>query len=121
MRVSHLFKDSYLPVNSVDVALVLNLVLFQDFDGHFVSSYDMRPLLDLSECSFSLGLTDDEASDLLSLAVLLLFMLLFFLTILVLRLHLVPLLPMVSRLGSLGLLIMWRRGRFLGLLISHCL
>lgn len=76
--MTNFLEDCNLSVDSVDVALVFDFVLLKDLDGNLVSSNDVRALLHLSEGAFALGFTNDEATNLLALAVLLLFASLFF-------------------------------------------
>lgn len=77
MRVSNFFEDGDFAVDALDVGLVLDLVLFQNLDGYLVSGDDVRSLLYLSKGTLALGFADDEASDLLSLLVLLFLWVLF--------------------------------------------
>lgn len=72
MRVSHFLENRNFAVDAVDVALVLDLVLFKDFDGYFVTGYNMGSLLDFAERAFSFSFADNEPSDLLAFAILLL-------------------------------------------------
>ena len=73
VRVPHFFEDRDLPIDSVDVRLVLYFIFFQNFDGYFVPGHDVSALLHFSKCALALGFADDEATDLLSFAVLLFF------------------------------------------------
>ena len=77
MGMPHLFEDGDLPVDAVNVRLVLDLVLFENFDGHFIAGYNVSSLLNFAKGSFALGFADDEATDLLALTILLLLRVLF--------------------------------------------
>lgn len=73
VRVAHLLKYSYLSIDSIDIRLVFYFVLFKYLDCNFVARYAMSSLLNLSKCSFSLGLADDETANNFALAILLFF------------------------------------------------
>ena len=70
--VPNLLENGDLTVDPIDIRLILNFVLLKDFNCYLVAGYDMRSLLDLAKRTFTLGFTNNKASDLLALAVLLL-------------------------------------------------
>ena len=41
------------PCNSINIGLVLDLVLLQNFDSHFLGSYRVNAQLDLAKSTFS--------------------------------------------------------------------
>ena len=51
--VSHNLQDVYFPCHSLDVRLVFDLVLLQDFNGNFLSSYQMSAQTNFAKCSLS--------------------------------------------------------------------
>lgn len=73
VRVPDFLEDCDFSVDSVNIGLILDFIFFQYFDGHLVASYNVRSLFDFAEGSLTFGFPDDEASDLLSLAIFLLF------------------------------------------------
>lgn len=47
--MSHYFQNVYLASDSLDIALVLDFILLQDFDGHFLTSENVCAQPNLSE------------------------------------------------------------------------
>ena len=74
MRVSHFLQDRDFSVDSIDIRLVLDLVLFQNLDGNLVASYNVCTLLYLSKRSLPLCLAYNEPSNFLSFTILLFFL-----------------------------------------------
>jgi len=72
MWMPHLLENSDFTIDSVNIALIFDLVFFKYLDGDFISSDNMGALLHFPECSFSFRFTDDEPTNLLAFAVLLL-------------------------------------------------
>jgi hypothetical protein len=54
--VTHLLEDFYFSGDPLYVFLVINFVLFQDFDGYFFAREDMCALLDLAKSALAKSL-----------------------------------------------------------------
>lgn len=51
--MSHNFEDLYLSRYAFNIGFVLNLVLFEDLDGHLLTGECMCPQSDLAKCSLT--------------------------------------------------------------------
>ena len=71
-RVSNLLKNFDFSCYTVYIHLILNLILFQDFDSHFFLSNCLDSKFYFSECAFTQGLVDQKVGDLTKLSRLLL-------------------------------------------------
>ena len=88
MWVSNFLENGNLSVDSIDIRLILDLVLFQNFYRYFVARYNVRALLHLAESTFPLRFAYNESPYFLTLAVFLLLIAFFAVAIKVRRLWL---------------------------------
>ena len=102
MRVPYFFEYSYLPINPINITLIFNLVFFQYFNRNFISSYNMRSLLNLSKCPLPFSFSNNKPTNLFSFTILLFFFVFFFLFLV---LYFWPFLIVVGGFGATPLLI----------------
>ena len=69
MWMTHFLQNSYFPINSINVTLIFDFILFKDLNGNFVSCNYMSTLFDFSKCSFTLSLANNKATNLLAFTV----------------------------------------------------
>ena len=79
MWMSYLLENGNFSIDTVNITLVLDLILLENFDGYFVSSYNVSSLFNFSKCTFTFCLSYNKPTNLLSLTVLLFFQLFFIL------------------------------------------
>ena len=73
MRMPDFFQDCDFSIYSVNIGLILDFIFFQYFDGDFIASYNVCPLFYFAECSLTFSFSNNEASNLLSFTIFLLF------------------------------------------------
>lgn len=69
----NLFQDCDFSIYSVNIGLILDFIFFQYFDGNFIASYNVCSLFNFTECSLTFSFSYNEASNLLSFTIFLLF------------------------------------------------